>query len=108
MLRGRIAFVGRQAHVSAFLDALDDPDGPAVQYWFGPGGIGKTTLDVIQGAAIRANISLWEGLTRAKELGLNQRALTAIDKFVQMINDWTGEGTFMGASVASTIIRSAG
>jgi DNA helicase-2/ATP-dependent DNA helicase PcrA len=66
-------------------------------------GIGKTTLDVIQGAAIRANISLWEGLTRAKELGLNQRALTSIDKFVQMINDWTGEGTFMGASVASTL-----
>jgi DNA helicase-2/ATP-dependent DNA helicase PcrA len=66
-------------------------------------GIGKTSLDVIQGAAVRANISLWEGLTRAKELGLNQRALTSIEKFVTMINDWTGEGTFLGASVASTL-----
>jgi len=66
-------------------------------------GIGKTSLDVIQGAAMRANISLWNGLTRAKELGLNPRALTSIDKFVSMINDWTGEGSFMGASVASTL-----
>ena len=66
-------------------------------------GIGKTTLDVIQGASVRANISLWQGLTRAKELGLSPRALTSIDKFVQMINDWTGEGSFMGASVASTL-----
>ncbi len=66
-------------------------------------GIGKTTLDTIQGAAVRANISMWEGLTRAKELGLNQRALTAIDKFVTMVNDWTGDGTFMGASVATSL-----
>lgn len=66
-------------------------------------GIGKTTLDVIQGAAVRANISLWQGLTRAKELGLSPRALASIDKFVQMVNDWTGEGSFMGASVASTL-----
>lgn len=66
-------------------------------------GIGKTTLDIIQGAAARANISLWQGLTRAKELGLNARALAAIDKFVAMINDWTGGGSFMGASVSSTL-----
>lgn len=66
-------------------------------------GIGKTTLDVIQGAAVRANISLWAGLTRAKELGLSPRALASIDKFVHMVNDWTGEGSFMGASVASTL-----
>lgn len=66
-------------------------------------GIGKTTLDTIQGAAVRANISLWQGLTRAKELGLNPRALTAIDKFVTMINDWTGGGTFLGASVSTSL-----
>ena len=64
-------------------------------------GIGKTSLDTIQGAAVRAGISMWSGLTRAKELGLSPRALTSIDKFVQMVNDWTGEGSFMGASVAS-------
>ncbi|MHA7814579.1 MAG: ATP-dependent helicase [Phycisphaerales bacterium] len=66
-------------------------------------GIGKTTLDVIQGAAVRANISLWQGLTRAKELGLNPRALASIDKFVTMINDWTGGGTFLGASVSTSL-----
>ncbi len=66
-------------------------------------GIGKTTLDIIQNAAIRANITLFEGLTRSKELGLSPRAVTSIDKFVTMINQWTGEGSFMGASVASTL-----
>ncbi|MEX0876357.1 MAG: UvrD-helicase domain-containing protein [Phycisphaerales bacterium] len=66
-------------------------------------GIGKSSLDIVQGASVRAGISLWSGLTRAKELGLNQRALTAIDKFVGMVNDWTGEGSFMGASVPSTL-----
>tara|TARA_E500000318_G_scaffold85651_1_gene81732 strand:+ start:11165 stop:13894 length:2730 start_codon:yes stop_codon:yes gene_type:complete len=66
-------------------------------------GIGKTTLDVIQGAAVRANISMWEGLTRAKELGLNPRAIASIDKFVTMVNDWTGGGTFLGASVSTSL-----
>ena len=66
-------------------------------------GIGKTTLDIIQNAAIRADISLFEGLTRAKELGLSQRAVTSINKFTEMINEWTGEGSFMGASVATSL-----
>ncbi len=66
-------------------------------------GIGKSTLDIIQGAAVRANISLWQGLTRAKELGLNPRAIASIDKFVTMINDWTGGGTFLGTSVSTTL-----
>ncbi len=66
-------------------------------------GIGKSTLDIIQGATVRANISLWQGLTRAKELGLNPRAIASIDKFVTMINDWTGGGTFLGASVSTTL-----
>ncbi|MGV6813531.1 MAG: ATP-dependent helicase, partial [Phycisphaerales bacterium] len=66
-------------------------------------GIGKTTLDVIQGASIRAGITLWEGLTRAKELGLSARAVSSIGKFVEMVNEWTGEGSFMGATVPSTL-----
>lgn len=66
-------------------------------------GIGKTSLDVIQGASVRANISLFSGLIRAKELGLSPRAITSIDKFTTMINDWTGDGSFMGASVATSL-----
>jgi len=66
-------------------------------------GIGKTTLDVIQNAAIRADITLFEGLSRSKELGLSARAVTSIDKFTSMINEWTGEGSFMGASVATSL-----
>jgi len=66
-------------------------------------GIGKTTLDVIQNAAIRAGISLWEGLTRSKELGLSPRAVTSIDKFTTTVNEWTGDGSFMGASVATSL-----
>ncbi len=66
-------------------------------------GIGKTTLDTIQGACARAGITLWEGLNRAHELGLNDRALNAIKKFTEMVNDWTGEGSFMGASVSTSL-----
>jgi ATP-dependent DNA helicase UvrD/PcrA len=66
-------------------------------------GIGKTTLDVIQNAAIRADITLFEGLSRSKELGLSARAVTSIDKFITIINEWTGEGSFMGASVATSL-----
>ena len=66
-------------------------------------GIGKTTLDVIQNAAIRANITLFEGLSRSKELGLSPRAVTSVDKFITTVNDWTGGGSFMGSSVASTL-----
>ncbi|MBL4698539.1 MAG: UvrD-helicase domain-containing protein [Phycisphaerales bacterium] len=66
-------------------------------------GIGKTTLDVVQNAAIRANITLFEGLSRSKELGLSPRAVASVDKFITTINDWTGGGSFMGSSVASTL-----
>jgi len=66
-------------------------------------GIGKKTLDTIQGAAARAGIPLWEGLTRAKELGLADRAVAAVDRFVAMIHEWTGEGSFMGASVPTSL-----
>ncbi len=66
-------------------------------------GIGKTTLDVIQGACIRAGMTLWSGLGRAKELGLSKRAVTSLDKFVEMVDDWTGKGSFMGAEISSTL-----
>jgi len=66
-------------------------------------GIGKKTLDTIQGAASRAGIPLWEGLTRARELGLPDRATSALERFVAMINDWNGAGSFMGASVSSSL-----
>ncbi|MBO6513221.1 MAG: UvrD-helicase domain-containing protein [Phycisphaerales bacterium] len=66
-------------------------------------GIGKTTLDTIQGACARAGITLWEGLNRCAELGLSDRATKSVKKFTDMINDWTGGGTFMGASLSSTL-----
>lgn len=66
-------------------------------------GIGKTTLDTIQGACARAGITLWEGLNRCSELGLSDRATNSIKKFTDMVNDWTGGGTFMGASLSSNL-----
>ncbi len=66
-------------------------------------GIGKTTLDTIQGAASRAGITLWEGLNRATELGLSDRATNSIKKFTTMINEWTGGGSFMGASIPTSL-----
>jgi len=66
-------------------------------------GIGKTSLDIIQNASAHAGITLWEGFTRTGELGLTARATTAIGKFVEMVNGWTGEGSFMGASVATSL-----
>lgn len=66
-------------------------------------GIGKTSLDIIQNASAHAGITLWEGFTRTSELGLTARATSAIGKFVEMVNNWTGEGSFMGASVATSL-----
>ena len=66
-------------------------------------GIGKTTLDTIQGACARAGITLWEGLNRAGELGLSDRATKSIQKFTAMINDWTGGGSFMGSTLSSNL-----
>jgi ATP-dependent DNA helicase UvrD/PcrA len=66
-------------------------------------GIGKTTLDTIQGACARAGITLWEGLNRCSELGLSERATNSIKKFTTMVNEWTGEGSFMGASVSTSL-----
>ena len=66
-------------------------------------GIGKTTLDTIQGACARAGLTLWEGLNRCGELGLSDRATNSIKKFTDMINDWTGGGSFMGASISTNL-----
>lgn len=66
-------------------------------------GIGKASLDTVQGAADRAGITLWEGLSRCKELGLAARATNAIDKFVETVNAWTGSGSFLGAEVPETL-----
>lgn len=66
-------------------------------------GIGKTSLDTIQAAADRAGIPLWDGLARCKELGLAARTSNAIDKFVEMVNGWTGSGSFLGAEVPETL-----
>jgi len=66
-------------------------------------GIGKTSLDAIQGAADRAGIPLWEGLSRAKELGLAARTTNSIDKFVETVNAWTGGGTFLGSEVPESL-----
>ncbi|MEZ6242366.1 MAG: UvrD-helicase domain-containing protein [Phycisphaerales bacterium] len=67
-------------------------------------GIGKSSLETIAGAAGRAGIPIWEGLTRAGELdALTDRSRKAIARFVETVNAWTGSGSFMGESVAGSL-----
>lgn len=66
-------------------------------------GISGASLGTIQAAADRAGIPLWEGLGRSKELGLAARATNAIDKFVEMVNAWTGAGSYLGAGVPDSL-----
>jgi DNA helicase-2/ATP-dependent DNA helicase PcrA len=102
------AFFDREEikHALAYLRVVANPDDTVSLMRivnFPTRGIGKTTLDTIQGASSRAGISLWNGLNRAKELGLADRAITAINRFTDTVNEWTGEGSFMGASVATSL-----
>lgn len=51
-------------------------------------GIGKTTVDKCVLFANERNISMWEVLTRAKELGFKAGTADAIDEFVTMIKSF--------------------
>ena len=66
-------------------------------------GIGKSSLDKVLAHASRDQIPVFEALRRARELDLPARALAAITRFVELIDAWTGAGSFMGASVSGTL-----
>lgn len=67
-------------------------------------GIGDSSLRVVEVYAAQNGIPMLEALRRTERIeGLNTRARGAMAKFVEMIDDWTGGGTFMGAAVSSNL-----
>jgi DNA helicase-2/ATP-dependent DNA helicase PcrA len=66
--------------------------------------IGDTTFDKIDAAAERYRVPVLEMMRNVSHVpDLTARAVTAVGKFVAMMNEWTGGGSFMGASVSGTL-----
>jgi len=67
-------------------------------------GIGATSLAKVRTWAGDRGVGLFEAMRRVKEIpGLTARAQGAMAKFVELVDDWTGGGTFMGATVSDTL-----
>jgi len=73
-------------------------------------GIGNTTISQVEDHAAAQGLTLWEAL-RALARGeaprlsesLTSRAQNAIAKFVEMVEAWTGAGSFMGQTVSGSL-----
>ncbi len=66
--------------------------------------IGKTTLNRLSEFAAIENATMFDVMRRASEVPvLNARATTAVDKFVQLIDDLTGHGSFMGSRITESL-----
>ncbi len=70
-------------------------------------GIGKTSIDRLEGFARENNISMWEAVMKIKSvsLGLNSRAVSQMLTFAEMINYFTDEITekdafYLGKEIA--------
>ncbi|USN98481.1 MAG: UvrD-helicase domain-containing protein [Phycisphaeraceae bacterium] len=67
-------------------------------------GIGKTSLDRVRMASQQAGVPLFGMMRRADELdGLTARSTGAMGKFVEILDGWTGAGSFMGSEVAGSL-----
>ncbi len=67
-------------------------------------GIGKTTLEVLQNAADADGVPLLEACRNAGGVaGLGPRAVPAVQRFVTMLDEWTGGGAFMGQAVSASL-----
>ncbi len=79
-------------------------------------GIGATSLGRVREIAEAAGLSLWDGLNQAEQVpGLSTRAVNAMKGFVELIDRWTGHGSFMGqdttgslAELVERVIRESG
>ncbi len=64
-------------------------------------GIGKTSLSKIETFASRSEMPVFGAMRRVSEVeGLTARSQSAMTKFVEMIDGWTGSGSFMGETVS--------
>ena len=67
-------------------------------------GIGAASLERLKLNASNNDQTLWEAMLECSEhAGLSPRAAAAIRKFVELVESWTGGGTFMGAQVPASL-----
>ncbi len=71
-------------------------------------GIGDASLGKIAQWGAAQGLSLFESLRRTSEgsadaMGITSRAQNAVSKFVALVQEWTGGGTFMGAQVPTSL-----
>jgi len=67
-------------------------------------GIGKATIDKARAFADWNDLPLFDALRRIDEVPeLKAAAVNAVKRFIQLIDDWTGQGSFMGTSVAASL-----
>ncbi len=66
--------------------------------------IGKTTLNRLSEFATYENVCLFDVMRRCIEVpGLQARATTAVGRFVELIDDLTGSGSFMGSKITESL-----
>lgn len=66
-------------------------------------GISDTTVETLDRAATMNNATLFEACRRSNECGLQPRAAAAVERFVQLVDGWTGAGTFMGQGITGSL-----
>ncbi|XVJ59739.1 MAG: UvrD-helicase domain-containing protein [Tepidisphaera sp.] len=73
-------------------------------------GISDPTIDKLNEWAGQNDATLWDAMLQAGDTGgpaaasgLSSRAVGSIQKFVELVEGWTGGGTFMGAQVSSSL-----
>lgn len=67
-------------------------------------GIGDTSMGKVEQFGEDHELTVMDAMRRCNEVpGVSTRAASSIDKFLKMLDDWTGDGSFMGATVPGTL-----
>jgi len=69
-------------------------------------GVGSTTIARVDLHTTQRGVTLMEGLVEAAQGrvdGVSPRAQKALDRFLTIMGNWTGEGSFMGAAVSASL-----
>jgi DNA helicase-2/ATP-dependent DNA helicase PcrA len=67
-------------------------------------GLGSTTIGKLEENADMQGIPLMQAVRMAPQIpGVNARALSACARFIELIDNWTGNGSFMGAELSTSL-----
>ncbi len=66
-------------------------------------GLGATSMTKIEAAASAEGTPVLEAMRRAADLEVTARAAGACQKFVDLIDSWTGHGSFMGETISDSL-----